>query len=101
MYGAPSGPSTGRGARYGEVVGDGAQTDEIDWLSSGEAARRLGIATRTLYRLIDDGQVPAYRFGRVIRLQRVDVDDYIERCRIEPGSLDMRDPSGTSGVSES
>ena len=82
-------------------MGDGAQTDEIDWLSSGDAARRLGIATRTLYRLIDDGQVPAYRFGRVIRLQRGDVDDYIERCRIVPGTLDTADPSGTSGAGES
>lgn len=82
-------------------MGDGAQTDEFDWLSSGEAARRLGIATRTLYRLINDGQVPAYRFGRVIRLQRRDVEDYIERCRIEPGTLDVADRRGDGDVTDS
>lgn len=82
-------------------MGDAEQTEEIDWLSSGEAARRLGIATRTLYRLIDDGQVPAYRFGRVIRLRRRDVDDYIERCRIEPGTLEADGAAGTRTVSDS
>lgn len=29
----------------------------------------LGITPRTLYRLIDAGEIPAYRMGRVIRLQ--------------------------------
>lgn len=62
--------------------------DDITWLSTGEAARRLGIATRTLYRIIDEGQLAAYRFGRVIRLQAADVDRYIEACRIPPGTLE-------------
>lgn len=62
--------------------------DEIEWLSTKEAARRLGITTRTLYRLIDEGQLPAYKFGRVIRLQRHEVDDFIASARIEPGELE-------------
>ena len=40
----------------------------------------------------DDGQLPAYRFGRVIRLKETEVADFIERCRIVPGSLDAGDP---------
>ena len=60
---------------------------QIDWLSTAAAAERLGITSRTLYRFIDEGQLPAFRFGRVIRLKKVDVDDYIEGCRVEPGSL--------------
>ncbi len=44
---------------------------------------------RTLYRFIDDGQLPAYRFGRVIRLKEDEVEEFIERCRIEPGTLDI------------
>jgi excisionase family DNA binding protein len=62
--------------------------DEINWLSTKEAARRLGITTRTLYRLIDSGQIPAYKFGRVIRLQEAEVDAFIEAARIEPGDLE-------------
>lgn len=61
--------------------------DDIAWLSSDDAAKMLGITTRTLYRFIDDGRLPAYRLGRVIRLQRTDVDGFIESCRIQPGTL--------------
>ncbi len=58
------------------------------WLSTREAAGELGITTRTLYRLIDSGQVPAYKFGRVIRLKADEVDAFIERSRIAPGELE-------------
>ena len=60
----------------------------IVWLSTGDAAKRLGVTTRTLYRFIDEGQLPAYRFGRVIRLKQDEVDRFIDACRIEPGTLE-------------
>lgn len=62
--------------------------EQINWLSTKEAARRLGITSRTLYRLIDSGQVPAYKFGRVIRLQEDEVDAFIDQARIAPGDLE-------------
>ena len=65
-----------------------APSADIEWLSTQEAARRLGITTRTLYRFVDQGELPAYRMGRVIRLQATDIDAYIERSRIEPGTLE-------------
>lgn len=74
-------------------------TDDIRWLSTGEAARRLGVTARTLYRFIDEGQIPAYRFGRVIRLQASEVDEFIQRCRIEPGSLEHLYPDPVEGAS--
>jgi excisionase family DNA binding protein len=61
---------------------------EITWLSTAAAARHLGITPRTLYRLIDEGEIAAYKFGRVIRLQEGDVNAFIERSRIAPGSLE-------------
>lgn len=61
---------------------------ETDWLSTAEAAKRLGVTPRTLYRFIDEGQIPGYRFGRVIRLREHEVDAFIEACRIEPGTLE-------------
>lgn len=61
---------------------------EIEWLSTQDAARRLGITPRTLYRFIDLGELPAYRLGRVIRLKAADVDAFIESSRIEPGTLE-------------
>ena len=66
-------------------------TANIEWLNTAETARRLGVTPRTLYRFIDDGQLPAYRFGRVIRLKESEVAEFIERCRIQPGSIEPAD----------
>ena len=70
---------------------------ETEWLSTAAAAKRLGITPRTLYRFIDEGHLPAYRFGRVIRLKTTDVDIYIETCLIEPGTMAHLYPETVSG----
>ena len=61
--------------------------EEVVWLSTREAAARLGITTRTLYRMIDSGQLPAYKFGRVIRLKEHELEAFVEASRIVPGEL--------------
>ena len=61
---------------------------QIHWMSTKEAAERLGVTLRSLYRFIDEGSLAAYKFGRVIRLKAQDVDAFIEACRIAPGSLE-------------
>ena len=43
--------------------------EPIQWMGTREACERLGVTLRTLYRFIDEGQLPAYKMGRVIRLQ--------------------------------
>ena len=63
-------------------------TSSPTWLSTAAAAEYLGITPRTLYRFIDEGLVDGYRFGRVIRLKQTDVEAFIERSRIEPGTLE-------------
>jgi excisionase family DNA binding protein len=63
-------------------------TDPINWLSTKEASERLGITLRSLYRFIDEGDLVAYKFGRVIRIQEADVERFIEASRISPGSLE-------------
>ncbi len=63
-------------------------SERIHWLSTKDAAQRLGITLRSLYRFIDEGDLVAYKFGRVIRLQQNDVERFIEASRIEPGSLE-------------
>jgi excisionase family DNA binding protein len=63
-------------------------TDGTAWLGTRAAADRLGITLRSLYRFIDEGDLAAYKFGRVIRLKVEDVDRYIEACRITPGELE-------------
>ena len=58
------------------------------WLSTKDAAGYLGVNLRTLYRFIDEGDLPAYRFGRVIRLRQEELDGFIEAARILPGTLE-------------
>ena len=59
----------------------------------------MGVTLRTLYRFIDEGQLPAYKMGRVIRLQAHEVDAFIKRARIVPGTLEhlYPDPKGAVG----
>ena len=57
------------------------------WLSTAEASERLGVTLRTLYRIVDEGRLPAYKIGRVIRVKEDDVDAFIESARIQPGTL--------------
>ncbi len=52
-----------------------------------ELAEYLGVGLRTVYKFLDQGLIPAYRLGRVIRMKREDVDAFLEGNRIEPGSL--------------
>jgi excisionase family DNA binding protein len=74
-------------------------TDE-QWLGTKEAARHLGITPRTLYRIIDEGQLPAYQFGRVYRLKRADVEAFIESSRVQPGTLRHLYPEAKQGAEE-
>ena len=61
---------------------------DITWLSTAEAAKKLGIGARTLYRLIDEGEIPAYKLGRVLRLKLSDVETFLESARVRPGDLE-------------
>ena len=70
--------------------------ESIQWMGTREACERLGVTLRTLYRFIDEGQLPAYKMGRVIRLQATDIDAFISRMRIAPGSLEHLYPEPKS-----
>lgn len=61
---------------------------EPTWLGTKDAARQLGITARTLYRLINEGEVPAYKLGRVLRLKLSDVEAFLDSARVQPGDLE-------------
>ncbi|WP_419919934.1 helix-turn-helix domain-containing protein [Candidatus Poriferisocius sp.] len=77
-------------------MSDFQSDSQILWLNTETAAKRLGITTRTLYRFINEGSLPAYRMGRVIRVNQADVDEFIKLCRIEPGTLSHLYPDPVS-----
>lgn len=58
------------------------------WLGTQDAARQLGITARTLYRLINEGEIPAYKLGRVLRLKLSDVETFLDSARVKPGDLE-------------
>ncbi|HUP72198.1 MAG TPA: helix-turn-helix domain-containing protein [Acidimicrobiales bacterium] len=55
-------------------------------------AKYLGMRAPTLYRLIDEGHLPAYKMGRVIRIKVSDLDAFIVGARIEAGTLTQLHP---------
>jgi excisionase family DNA binding protein len=60
-----------------------------EWLNTADAAARCGgVTVRTLYRFINDGELPAYQLGRVYRLRAADVDEFLEGRRVKAGDLD-------------
>jgi excisionase family DNA binding protein len=73
-----------------------AMPGEIEWLSTKEACERLGVTLRTLYRLMDEGQIPAYKIGRLLKLKGEDIATFIEGARIQPGDLKHLYPSDSS-----
>lgn len=49
-----------------------------------EAAERLGISTRTVRRLVNQRKIRHLRFGRLIRLNVWDVDNFLTSATVEP-----------------
>ncbi|MDA8302050.1 MAG: helix-turn-helix domain-containing protein [Actinomycetota bacterium] len=76
----------------GAAEAEGTQPPEptggVEWIGTPEACARLGVTLRTLYRFIDAGQLPAYKMGRVIRLRAHEVEEFIQKARIAPGTLE-------------
>jgi excisionase family DNA binding protein len=67
----------------------GVVSADTESISTGEAACYLGIAMRTLYGLVEGGQVIARKHGRVLRYRVSDFDAYIEAVRVKPGEIYM------------
>lgn len=57
------------------------QPPEALLVSAREAARRLGISTRTLWTLSNMGAMPSIRIGRAVRYSLDDLRDYIDAQR--------------------
>ena len=74
-------------SRYNESMRR-APSDAVDWIPTGRVAAVLGVTPRTVYGLVNAGDLPAFKVGRLIRFRAADVDAYLEGARVSPGSLD-------------
>jgi excisionase family DNA binding protein len=61
------------------------QTPRSGWLSANQARRRLKVSRATLLRLINEGVLPAYKIGWMIRLLVDDVEAYRRQHPREDG----------------
>ena len=50
-----------------------------------QACRRLKVSRTTLFRMIDAGELPAYRIGWMIRLRVAEVEAYMRRQEEDEG----------------
>jgi len=68
-----------------DVERDVAFQDEAssqdEWLSLAQAAQRIGVAKSALYQWLQAGKVPHHRFGRLIRIHRDDLAEFIDSSR--------------------
>jgi len=49
-----------------------------------QAADLLGVTDRTVWTLVNDGRLPAVRFGRTVRIDPGDLRAFIERAKGRP-----------------
>ena len=56
-------------------------------MSSTAAAEELEVSLHTLYGFIERGELVGYRFGRLVRVRRSDLEAFVASCRIEPGTI--------------
>ncbi len=48
------------------------------WLTVAEVSDKLGLSKMTVYRMINERKLPAYKFGRAFRVKLEDFNSYVE-----------------------
>ena len=55
-------------------------------LSLPEATRYLNVTDRYIRRLVAEQRIAYFKVGRLLRFAAVDLDAYLEACRVEPAA---------------
>lgn len=53
------------------------------WFTVQEAADFLGVNRRFVYRLTEEGRIAKHKMGRLVRLDRADLEEFIAETRVE------------------
>ena len=48
------------------------------------AAERLGVTDRFIRRLVEERRIPFHKIGKLVRFDPLEVDRWIDTCRVEP-----------------
>lgn len=62
---------------------NGADWGGRQFLRLTEVAAYFGVSTRTLYRWIEQGLLPAYKVGGCLRVKIVDLQQFEQEARVE------------------
>ena len=68
-------------AKRASTTPDMKKLTHLQLLTVEEVAERLSVSVRTVRRLIDGGELPAHRMGRMVRVSVDDLDRYIRGLR--------------------
>jgi excisionase family DNA binding protein len=63
-------------------------TQDQVFLSVQEVAKRLNVNPRTVNRMINAGELPAYKVSGVFRVDEQDLQEYLQKNRIQPKKED-------------
>lgn len=55
-----------------------------EWLSVTEVQQVLGIGRTKAYRMVTSGEIPAVRIGRLVRVNRAELDAWAKESRYLP-----------------
>lgn len=60
---------------------EGTEAEGKEWYSPDELWRWLGLGRTKIYELLQSGEIPSYKIGRIRRIRRVDIETWLERNR--------------------
>lgn len=63
----------------------GTEAEGKEWHSPDELWRWLGLGRTKTYELLQSGEIPSYKIGRVRRIRRQDIEAWLKRKRCRPG----------------
>lgn len=71
---------TGRRLQVPVTVADRTRMEPL--IGTEEVSKILGLSARTIYSLVNRGDLPAYRLGRLVKFKPAEVRDFVEASRI-------------------
>ena len=63
---------------------------EDGFISIREASQYLGMKASSLYSMVEGKEIPHYRFGRLIKFRKAELDAWVQERRVDPVDLEKQ-----------
>ncbi len=60
---------------------------ESSFLTISEASKYLGVKASTLYSMVERKEIPHYRIGRLIKLKKTEIDEWVHERKVDNADL--------------